>query len=174
MFLHVNSEISKCAPDPAFFVYLDIDRLFASAEPDFALKVQVQGGEYTGIDIAVDRALAHHDLIPVRGTDMVGRLFFPDERGDQFIQAPHFFFRKRDAAPAFREKAVITAVSRPCIIETFFQGAFDAVRAAVADIRRLGKCRAFFFAEIAAERIAHRTPAAEFMPVVGMTGIADT
>ena len=126
MFFHVRGEVFKSTSDPALLIHFDLNGLFSGAEAYFPLEVQVHGREYTCIDVAVDGAFAHHDLILVSDTDVVGRLFVFDERSDQPVKETYFFFRKRDAGPALRKQEFVSVVSGPGIIELFFQGAFNA------------------------------------------------
>ena len=173
MFFHVRGEVFKSTSDPALLIHFDLNGLFSGAEAYFPLEVQVHGREYTCIDVAVDGAFAHHDLIPVSGAYVVRGLLVFDKRRDQFVEEPYLFFREGNAGPALGERELIRVVSGPGIIELLFQGAFNAFWAAVADIRGPGKSRTLFFPEITAEGIAHRTPAAECVPAVSAAGTAD-
>lgn len=173
MFIHVRGEVFESTSDPALLIHLDMNSLFAGAKAYFPLEVQVHGREYTCIDVAVDGAFAHHDLIPVSGAYVVRGLLVFDKRRDQFVEEPYLFFREGNAGPALGERELIRVVSGPGIIELLFQGAFNAFWAAVADIRGPGKSRTLFFPEITAEGIAHGTPAAECVPAVSAAGTAD-
>ena len=136
MFIHVRGEVFESTSDPALFIHFDLDSLFAGTEAYFPLEVQVHGREDTCIDVAVDGAFAHHDLILVAGTYMVRGLLVFDKRRDQSVEEPNLFFREGNAGPAFREQEFVSLVSGLGVIELFFQGAFDTFWAAVADIGR--------------------------------------
>ena len=136
MFIHVRGEVFESTSDPALLIHLDMNSLFAGAEAYFPLEVQVHGREDTCIDVAVDGAFAHHDLILVAGTYMVRGLLVFDKRRDQSVEEPNLFFREGNAGPALREQEFVSLVSGLGVIELFFQGAFDTFWAAVADIGR--------------------------------------
>ena len=94
MFLHICSEAVMVTSNAAGLVNLYMYGLPARAAAYFSGKVHIHCGNDARIDQTVDGAFADHDGIPVCHTDMMWRLFLPDERRDYLIKMPDLIFRQ--------------------------------------------------------------------------------
>ena len=89
--LHKRKETVISPSDPACPVDFFMDPAPSGPEADLAGQVNVPGFDQARINEAVDSALTDHDLIRMSDADVMGRLAFQDQRGDEVVQGRDLF-----------------------------------------------------------------------------------
>lgn len=166
----IEKEVESPA-DAAFLIHLQDLLFLPNPEADLSGQVNVFSRDETCIDEAVDGAFTDHETVGVCNSDMMRRLTFKDQRGNDLIKMAKLIFRKREATAGFGEKLPIRVMRAVGMVKMFLQGAFRSAAAAVTNIRRLLKAAAVFRNEVIAEGIAHAAGFAELVVSGSMAGV---
>ena len=92
MVITICSKTIEGSSDAAGAVNFHMNGLFTCTEPYFSWKVDVPGRKDTRIKKTIYSAFTDHDGILIGNTDMMRRLLSPNQRRDEIIEIPDFFF----------------------------------------------------------------------------------